>query len=123
MFDQSRREWDERRKRWSWTWGEIYSGGPKSVFESALLGTRSDRSLLAAWPLGDSPTKRWCIFIRGETNPHGINILKKELSICRRQYYAESASSPINKEVDQYVIIEKGTDRYPEVLAHVECEQ
>ena len=30
---------------------------------------------------------------------------------------------PINKEIDQYVIIEKGTDRYPEVLAHVACEQ
>jgi hypothetical protein len=30
---------------------------------------------------------------------------------------------PINREVDEYVIIEKGTDRYPEVLAHVACEQ
>jgi hypothetical protein len=29
----------------------------------------------------------------------------------------------INKETDQYVTIEKGTDRYPEVLAHVACEQ
>jgi hypothetical protein len=29
----------------------------------------------------------------------------------------------INKEVDQYVILERGTDRYPEVLAHVACEQ
>ena len=29
----------------------------------------------------------------------------------------------INKEVDQYVVIEKGTDRYPETLAHVACEQ
>jgi hypothetical protein len=29
----------------------------------------------------------------------------------------------INKEVDQYVVIEKDTDRYPEVLAHVACEQ
>jgi hypothetical protein len=29
----------------------------------------------------------------------------------------------INKEVDQYVILERGTDRYPEVLAHAACEQ
>jgi hypothetical protein len=29
----------------------------------------------------------------------------------------------INREVDEYVIIEKGTDRYPEVLVHVACEQ
>ena len=29
----------------------------------------------------------------------------------------------INKEADQYVMIEKATDRYPEVLAHVACEQ
>jgi hypothetical protein len=50
--------------------------------------------ILLIWP----GTKRWCIFIRGETNPHGINILKKELSRCRRQYYAESASSPSIKK-------------------------
>ena len=29
----------------------------------------------------------------------------------------------INKEVDEYVMIEKGSDRYPEILAHVACEQ
>jgi hypothetical protein len=40
-----------------------------------------------------------------------------ETILCRE------CKQPINKEVDQYVIIEKGTDRYPEVLAHVACEQ
>jgi len=30
---------------------------------------------------------------------------------------------PINKTTDDYVIIEKTTDRYPEVLAHAACEQ
>jgi hypothetical protein len=25
--------------------------------------------------------------------------------------------------IDQYIIIEKGTDRYPEVVAHATCEQ
>jgi len=29
----------------------------------------------------------------------------------------------INKETDQYVVIEKGTDKHPELLAHVACEQ
>jgi hypothetical protein len=29
---------------------------------------------------------------------------------------------PINKETDQYVVIEKGTERHPEALAHVRCE-
>jgi hypothetical protein len=29
----------------------------------------------------------------------------------------------INKEVDQYVVIEKGNERYPETIAHVICEQ
>jgi hypothetical protein len=40
-----------------------------------------------------------------------------ETILCRE------CKQPINKEVDQHVIIEKGTDRYPEVLAHVACEQ
>jgi hypothetical protein len=30
---------------------------------------------------------------------------------------------PINKETDQYVVVEKATDRYPEALVHVACEQ
>jgi len=30
---------------------------------------------------------------------------------------------PINKESDEYIVIEKGTDRLPEALAHVTCEQ
>jgi hypothetical protein len=30
---------------------------------------------------------------------------------------------PINKETDQYVVVEKVTDRYPEALVHVACEQ
>jgi len=29
----------------------------------------------------------------------------------------------LNKDVDQYVVIDKGTDRHPEVLAHTACEQ
>jgi hypothetical protein len=29
----------------------------------------------------------------------------------------------INKDVDQYLVIEKGNDRYPETLAHMTCEQ
>jgi hypothetical protein len=30
---------------------------------------------------------------------------------------------PINKVTDDYVVVEKATDRYPEVLAHAACEQ
>jgi hypothetical protein len=30
---------------------------------------------------------------------------------------------PIAKESDEYIVIEKGTDRLPEALAHVTCEQ
>jgi len=30
---------------------------------------------------------------------------------------------PINKAADDYVVIKKTTDRYPEVLAHVACAQ
>jgi hypothetical protein len=30
---------------------------------------------------------------------------------------------PVNKETEQYVVIDKGTDRHPEALAHVACEQ
>jgi hypothetical protein len=40
-----------------------------------------------------------------------------EITLCK------DCKQPINKEADQYVLIEKGTDRYPEVLAHVTCEQ
>lgn len=29
----------------------------------------------------------------------------------------------LNKETDEYVIAAKETERYPEVLAHVACEQ
>jgi hypothetical protein len=29
----------------------------------------------------------------------------------------------INKEADQFVVVDRGTDRNPEVLAHVVCEQ
>ena len=29
----------------------------------------------------------------------------------------------INKATDDYVVIKKATDNYPEVLAHVPCEQ
>jgi hypothetical protein len=32
-------------------------------------------------------------------------------------------NQPINKSTDDYVVIKKTTDRYPEVLAHVACEQ
>jgi hypothetical protein len=31
--------------------------------------------------------------------------------------------NPITKESDEYIVIEKGTDRLPEALAHVACEQ
>ena len=40
-----------------------------------------------------------------------------EVILCRH------CKQPINKETDQYVVIEKGTDRHPEALAHVACEQ
>jgi hypothetical protein len=40
-----------------------------------------------------------------------------EVILCK------DCKQPINKETDQYVLLEKGTDRYPEVLAHVACEQ
>ena len=39
-----------------------------------------------------------------------------EVILCRH------CKQPINKETDQYVI-EKATDRQPETLAHVACEQ
>jgi hypothetical protein len=40
-----------------------------------------------------------------------------EIILCK------DCKQPIDKEADQYVIIEKATDRYPEVLAHGTCEQ
>lgn len=40
-----------------------------------------------------------------------------EVLLCRY------CKQPLNKEVDQYVILMKQTDRYPEVLAHMACEQ
>jgi hypothetical protein len=40
-----------------------------------------------------------------------------EVLLCK------DCKQPINKEADQYVVIERGTDRYPEILAHVACEQ
>ena len=40
-----------------------------------------------------------------------------EVMLCR--YFKQS----INKEADQYVVIEKGSDRRPEALAHAACEQ
>lgn len=30
---------------------------------------------------------------------------------------------PINKTTDDYVVVKKPTDTYPEVLVHVACEQ
>jgi hypothetical protein len=40
-----------------------------------------------------------------------------EIILCKH------CRQPIDKEADQYVIIEKGSDRLPESLAHVPCEQ
>jgi hypothetical protein len=40
-----------------------------------------------------------------------------EVTLCK--YCKQS----INKEADQYVVIEKGSERLPESLAHVACEQ
>ena len=40
-----------------------------------------------------------------------------EVTLCR--YCKQS----VNKDTDQYVVIEKGSDRVPESLAHVVCEQ
>ncbi len=40
-----------------------------------------------------------------------------KVSLCKY------CKQPLNKEADPYVIIEKGTNRYPEMLAHVACEQ
>ena len=40
-----------------------------------------------------------------------------EVVICK--YCRQS----VNKENDLYVILRKGTDRYPEALAHLACEQ
>jgi hypothetical protein len=40
-----------------------------------------------------------------------------EVILCR--YCKQS----INKEADQYVVIEKGSDKRPEALAHAACEQ
>jgi hypothetical protein len=40
-----------------------------------------------------------------------------EVILCR--YCKQS----INKESDKYVVIEKGSDRRPETLAHAACEQ
>ena len=40
-----------------------------------------------------------------------------EVTVCR--YCKQS----INKDTDQYVVIEKGSDRLPESLAHLACEQ
>ena len=40
-----------------------------------------------------------------------------EVSLCR--YCKES----INKEIDSYVVLREAGERYPEMLAHAECEQ
>lgn len=40
-----------------------------------------------------------------------------EAVLCR------DCRQPVIKDTEQYVVIEKGTDRYPETLAHVACEQ
>ena len=40
-----------------------------------------------------------------------------EVILCR---YCKRS---INKDVDSYVVLRQGGDRYPEVLAHAECEQ
>jgi hypothetical protein len=40
-----------------------------------------------------------------------------EIILCRY------CKQPINKETDGYVLVRNGTQRYPEELAHVPCEQ
>jgi hypothetical protein len=40
-----------------------------------------------------------------------------EVILCR---YCKRS---INKEVDSYVVLRQAGDRYPEILAHAECEQ
>jgi hypothetical protein len=40
-----------------------------------------------------------------------------EVILCKH------CKQPINKESDQYVVVERATDRYPEALVHVACEQ
>jgi hypothetical protein len=39
-----------------------------------------------------------------------------EVILCRH------CKQPINKETDEFVVIAKGAERYPEALAHVACE-
>jgi hypothetical protein len=59
----------------------------------------------------------------GEAPRHRADNHLKEALEMPEIVLCKDCKQPINKEVDQYVIIEKGTDRYPEVLAHVACEQ
>jgi len=40
-----------------------------------------------------------------------------EVLLCKR------CKQPLNKQTDEYVVIGKETDRRPEMLAHVTCEQ
>lgn len=40
-----------------------------------------------------------------------------------KRCFAKTASNRSIKDVDEYVVIEKGNDRYLETLAHVACEQ
>ena len=54
---------------------------------------------------------------------HGAEFNLKESLQMPEVVLCKDCKQSINKEVDQYVILEKGTDRYPEVLAHVACEQ
>ena len=57
--------------------------------------------------------------MNGEGKPHIKGAIDKTPEIILCKYCKQS----INKETDQYVVIQKGTDRYPESLAHVACEQ
>jgi hypothetical protein len=40
-----------------------------------------------------------------------------EVILCRY------CKQPLNKETDAYVVVRHAAERFPEVLAHVDCEQ
>jgi hypothetical protein len=46
----------------------------------------------------------------------GVSVMP-EVTLCRY------CKQPINKDADAYVIVRRAVERFPEVLAHVECEQ
>jgi hypothetical protein len=67
-------------------------------------------AVVAKWWSTNDRRIGYSIFIKG--------VLKMpEVILCKR------CKQSINKETDQYVVLEKGTDRDPEALAHVACEQ